>query len=136
MKFFKKIILIPVYMIFSYILFNLIEAYELMIYRPFWLPTALLPLVSTFLTLITLWLIDLKFLSEKQENKKNNISDWLSFALAIIVSYIPLIWALSHVYFRIPFPIHRFFIFLFEQRILPIIGGIWIGISIKKLLNC
>ena len=136
MRFIKKIILIPIYIIFSYVLFDLIEAFVLMSYKPFWLPTALLPIFSTFLTLITFWFLDINFLGEKQENKKNNISDWLSFVLAIVVSYIPLVWALSNVYFHIPFPAHRFFIFLYEQRILPIIGGIWIGISIKKLLNC
>jgi len=135
MKYLKIIIMVILYVISTIIFERLFFASRIEKYGSFWPPAVIVPIVSAALTIITLQLLDIKFLRLKESVEKNNVKNWTSLIIAILVSY-SLIINFILMNYGIYTPLNWLpFSFYGDWRILAITGGIWIGVSIKKLLS-
>jgi len=135
MIYLKIIILVILYVISTIIFERLFFVSRVMRYGSFWPPAVIVPIVSATLTIITLQLLDIKFLRSKESLEKDNLTNWTNLIIAILVSY-SLIINFILMNYGIYTPLNWLpFSFYGDWKILAITGGIWIGVSIKRILG-
>lgn len=140
MQYLKILILTVIYLISTRVIFRLMNMTEhkwIDIAFP-WTPgIIMISTVSAALTLITLQLLNIKSSKEKEKNKHNIIANWLSLTIAILVTCLPIIYYYNFRIIDYTFldELFEFFNIWHDWRVLPVIGGIWIGSSINKLLS-
>lgn len=140
MQYLKILILTFIYLISTRVIFRLMNMTEhkwIDIAFP-WTPgIIMISIASTALTLITLQLLNIRSSKEKEKNKHNIIANWLSLTIAILVTCLPIIYYYNFRIIDYTFldELFEFFNIWHDWRVLPVIGGIWIGSSINKLLS-
>lgn len=140
MQYLKILILTFIYLISTKVIFRLMNMTEHKSIEMFfqWTPgIIMLSIVSAALTLITLQLLNIKSSKEKEKNKHSIIANWLSLTIAVLVTCLPIIYYYNFRIIDYTFldELFNFFNIWHDWRVLPVIGGIWIGSSINKLLS-